>query len=388
MGAGTLDRGELLEAVERVRDDVIAGVPVAEASGTLPKRTVDALYAVGLSDLKIPVELGGVEADPVTQLEIFEALARIDGAAGWCLMIQGGTSGLVGGFVSDEAAEQIFGESTPWIAGAVTPRGRAVAVDGGFELSGRWQFGSGIRHAQWVISGGRVEADGGGEEYRMFVVPRVQVEIHDNWHVSGLKGTGSCDYSLNGVFVSKDFSFATDDVFQGRPRRGGPLYRMGLPGFVAVEHTGVALGIGRRALDEVIEQAASKSRGIVSVSALAGRGSFQKDLGKAELSLRAARSLALEVFGRAWEAVSAEQALGPALQAEMRSVATYVTEVVASVVTMAYRYAGGGVLFDSNSLQRCFRDIHAASQHFMVSDSSYEMLAQFSLELPDPNPMG
>ncbi len=321
---------------------------------------------------------------------MLEALARIDGAAGWCLMIQGGSSGLIGGFVPDEAAEAVFGGSIPNVAGVFAPRGQAVPVDGGFRLSGRWQFGSGIRHADWVVSGARVGDADAPTAFRMFVVPRSQVEIHDNWYVSGLKGTGSCDYSLNDVFVPESFSFEAMDLFQGRARRGGPLYRTGMPGFVAIEHTSVALGIGRRALDEITDQAASKHRGVLAstASALAKRGAFQRDLGKADLELRAARALAVEVFEHAWDLTCAGQVPEPALQAEMRSVATYVTEVAAAVVTTAYQYAGGGVLFDSNPLQRCFRDIHAASQHFAVSNSSYEGLAQFYLGLPDANPMG
>ena len=389
MGERTQERERLLEAVEGVREVVVAGIPEGEARGTLPKATVDALSTSGLSGLKIPAELGGAEADPVTQLEVLEALARIDGAAGWCLMIQGGSSGMVGGFVPDEAAEAVFGGSIPKVAGAVSPRGKAVPVDGGFQLSGRWQFGSGIRHADWVVSGARVADSDAPTAYRMFVVPRAQVEVHDNWRVSGLKGTGSCDYSLNDVFVSGSFSFQAMELFEGHARRGGPLYRMGMPGFVAMEHTAVALGIGRRALDEITDQASSKSRGLLpsAASALARRGSFQRDLGKADLELRAARALAVDVFERAWDLACGGRVPEPALQAEMRSVATYATEVAEAVVTTAYLYAGGGVLFESNPLQRCFRDIHAASQHFVVSNSSYEGLAGFRLGLPDANPM-
>ena len=380
------ERASLLEAVESVREVVVAGVAEQEAQGTLPKATVDALGTAGLMGLKIPSVLGGWEADPLTQLEVLEALAYIDGAVGWCLMIQGGSSGMVGGFLPDEAVDAVFGGSIPRVAGAVAPQGKAVPVDGGFQVSGRWQFGSGIRHSEWVVSGTRVVDSDAPSGYRMFVVPRPQVEIHDNWHVSGLKGTGSCDYSLNDVFVPGSFSFEAMDLFQGRPQRGGPLYYMGLPGFVAIEHTGVALRIGRRALDEITGQARAKMRGLTP-SALAKRPSFQKELGKAELELRAARALAVEVFERAWEVTCGGQVPEPALQAEMRSVATFVTEVAAQAATTAYLYAGGGVLYDSNPLQRCFRDIHAASQHFQVSNTAYEGLAQFHLGLPDANPL-
>ncbi len=106
------------------------------------------------------------------------------------------------------------------------------------------------------------------------------------------------------------------------------------------------------------------------------------------MQLMAARSLAFEAIGRAWDVACAGAVPEPALQAELRSVAVYATEAAAEATMVAYRYAGGGVLYDANPIQRCFRDINAASQHFVVSDSAFEALAQFRLGLPDPNPLG
>lgn len=379
-------RTVLLEAVERIGEVVRSGVAEGERTGTLSRNTVGALSDSGLSGLKVPSDLGGAEADPTAQLEVLEALARIDGAAGWCLMVQGGSSGMLAAFLPDEAVREVFRGSIPYAAGAPIPRGKAVRAGDGFRVSGRWQFGSGIHHSDWVLAGALIAESDGPEGPRVFVVPTSEVEIHDTWHVSGLKATGSCDYSLNDVFVPESFSFSLADLFGGNAQRGGPLYRMGMPGFVTMEHTGVALGMGRRALDEITSQAESKLRGI-SPSAIARRASFQKDLGRADLQLRAARALAIEVFERAWEVVCTGRVPEPALQAEMRSVATFATEVACEVTTTAYLYAGGGVLYDSNPLQRYFRDVYAASQHVMVSNSAYEGLAQFRLGLPDANPM-
>ncbi len=380
----------LLDAVEAVRDTVSAGVAEGEAIGTLPKATVDALSSSGLARFKAPAALGGLEADPITQLEVLESLARVDGSTGWCLMIQGGSSGLVGGFLSDDAAAQVFDGSIPYVAGQVAPRGQALPVSGGFEVSGRWQFGSGIRHAEWVLAGVRVGRSDTAPDVRIVVVPRSQVEIHDNWQVSGFKGTGSCDYTIDSVFVPEAFAFAVSDLESGNPLRGGPMYRMGFPGFVTTEHTGVALGIGRRALDEITEQAGSKLRGLepAAASSVALRASFQKDLGRAEMLLNAARSLAFATIEHAWDVACSGRVPEAALQAELRSVAVYATEAAAEVTMVAYRYAGGGVLYDTNPIQRCFRDINAASQHFVVSDTSFEALAQFRLGLSDPNPLG
>ena len=216
------------------------------------------------------------------------------------------------------------------------------------------------------------------------VFPTSDVKIHDNWQVSGLRGTGSNDYSVTDLFVPKEFSW---DPIHTPPKRGGPLFRMGSPGLVANEHSAFALGVGRRALDAIVGQS-TETRGWRNPEAIASRQSFQRSLGWCDLRLRAARSLVVEILERAWE--SACDGITPdlQLQIEMRSSATYATEVAVEVASQAFRYGGGRALYNSSVLQRCMRDLNAAAQHFMVSDSSYENHGQFMLGMPDIDPMG
>src|SRR5271167_1201470 len=185
-------------------------------------------------------------------------------------------------------------------AGSLTP-GKAVPVNGGYRVSGRWSWASGIRHADWVA--GMTLVDGADGPYpRMTVFPVGQVEIHDNWHVSGLKGTGSCDFSVADLFVPEAFTF---DMRTWETKRGGPLYQLGLPGLLINELAGFALGVGRRALDEIIQLARTKHRGYAKPTSLAERGVFQRSIGESDLRLRAARALAIEVFEKAWDTVCA-----------------------------------------------------------------------------------
>ena len=379
-------RKALLGAVEDVRETLTAGVDEAEAIATLPEMTVDALYQSGLLALKLPVAFGGAEADPVTQLEVIEAVTRIDPSAGWCTMIGASAIALPAVFLPDEAIEQIVvGGHVPTAAGLLMLAGKAVPVDGGYLVNGRWSFASGIRHSQWVSAGALITRDGeGGSEHLMVVFPTSQAQIQDNWQVVGLKGTGSNDFSVSNLFVPEAFTW---DVVRALPKRGGPLYRLGIPGFVANEHSAFALGVGRRALDAIIELAQSKKRGYSSPSSLARRPSFQRALGECDLRLRAARALVIEIFEEAWATVCDNRAPNPRLQAEMRSSAVFTTEVAVDVVSVAFRYGGGTAVYLSNILQRCLRDINAAAQHLMVSDSSYENHGQFALGLPDANAM-
>ena len=179
----------------------------AEALRTLPQASVNALRESGLFTLKLPAVLGGAEADPVTQVEVIEAVSYIDPSAGWNLMIGAGGLSLCA-FLPDEAIEQMFhGGRIPTLAGAIMP-GRAVPVDGGYRVTGRWSWASGIRHAEWVGAHVLVERQGGNPpESRFAILSAADVEIHDTWHVAGLKGTGSCDFSATDLFVPEGFTF-------------------------------------------------------------------------------------------------------------------------------------------------------------------------------------
>ena len=378
-------RAALLDAIEKVRGVIAARTAEGERLGTLPAATVAALDDTGLLALKLPAVLGGAEADPVTQIDVIEAVSAIDPSAGWCLMVGATSVALPSVFLADDAVATLFaGGRRPLTAGVYMPTGRAVVAEGGYRVSGRWAYASGIRHAAWVSGVARVGGEGmPANERRCFVVPTGDVEIHDIWDVAGLRGTGSCDFSVADLFVPESFTW---EMQRAVPCRGGALYRLGLPALVANEHAAFALGVARRALDEITSVAGSKSRGLAPLL-LADRATFQRFLGSMELRLRAARALVVELNEAAWGVASAGDALTGRHHAELRSAAVHATETALDAVTGAFRYAGGSALYHDNPLQRCLRDLNAAAQHFMVSDSAYEGLGQFMLGRPNATPM-
>jgi len=378
-------RDALLAEVADVAPVLAQHAAESERLGRLHERSIEALRKTRLLRFASPRALGGCETDPITALDVIETLARVDGSAGWCVGILSGTSSFTGAFLPAASSRRIFADGVPAMSGMVAPRGQAEPVDGGYRVNGRWSFGSGIHHASWVIAGVFV-AGSQPAPPRVVVVPRDQVVVHDNWQVAGLKASGSCDYSLGGVFVPAEMTFSLLDMIEGRVVTGGSPLGLGLIGSVAPFHMAIALGIARRALDEITTQAIEKGRG-VPPSPLIGQPQFQFALGKAELELASARALALGVLSSLWEESCAGRVAPPAKQAEARAASAYVTEVAQRVVTTAFQAAGGGALFDTNPLQRCLRDVYAAGQHFVVSHSSYRALGQFALRLPDANPM-
>jgi alkylation response protein AidB-like acyl-CoA dehydrogenase len=380
-------RAHLLAAVESISTVVAAGAEEGERLGTLPPATVAAMLGSGLLALKVPEVLGGAEADPVTQLEVLEALTRAEPAAGWCLMVATTAIGLPAGFLPDDAVATIFaGGRVPPAAIAVMPTGTATPVDGGYRLTGRWAFASGVRHAEWLTAGVMVRRDAqdAGERFLM-VIPAAAAELHDNWKVAGLEATGSGDFSVREHFVPAAFAW---NPATAAPRRGGALYRLGMPAFVTYEHVAFALGVSRKAIDAATDLAQSTSRGFAIPSSLATRPSFQGLLGEAEVRWRLLRAGALDLFEAAWTKVSGGTTLSRREQAELRSAATHATETAVEIATALFRAAGGSALYRSHVLQRCFRDINAGAQHLMVSEAAYERLGQIVLGFPDVDPMG
>ncbi len=374
------------DRLEEIGADLELRADEAEEKGTLPQATVDLLYQSGLLHLKLPEVLGGAEADPLTYLDVIEAVCAVDTSAGWCTLINATSIAWPGAFLPDEAVQQIFAEGNVPIAAAVTaPMGRATAMNGGYLINGRWSFASGSRHAQWLLGGCRIVKDGQDlPEQLMMVVPAAQAEIYDNWQVMGLKGTGSCDFSVSEVFVSEAFTWSFG---QSLPKRGGPHFLMGRPGFVIVDHAAFALGVARRALDEILELSQVKRKGYLDPATIAASSAFQGDIGQAELQLQAARALVVQILEEAWESCCKGNIPEPFLQAKLRSSAALVTEVAAEVTSLAFRYGGASSVYSSAVLQRCFRDINAAAQHRVVRKSSHENYGQFLLGLPDANPM-
>lgn len=380
-------RRALLDKVESLRGVIVAGEDSAEVTGTLPQATVDAIHEAGLFAYKSARVLGGAEADAMTQLEVVEAASRIDAAAGWSIMIGSGTLSGMAAFLCDEAISEIFVDGMfPRASGAAAASGEATIVEGGYKVTGQWAFASGIRHSHYLAMGAMVVGDPDGPKQIRVVAPTSQATIHDNWEVMGLRGTGSCDFSLHDVFIPERFTWGGAEA---RPLRGGANFFLGRPGMQTTGHCGVALGIARRALDEIAELAKNKKRGYRGTEALiADRGSFQRFLGESDLRLRAAKFLCLETLEEAWELVAQEITPPPELQVRLRASGTYATEEASDIVSQAFRFGGGSALFNSHVLQKCLRDIHGAAQHNMVSDRAYENHGQFLLGFPGANPMG
>jgi alkylation response protein AidB-like acyl-CoA dehydrogenase len=345
--------------------------PQAERERTLPRSLVDAVAHAGLFRLCVPREAGGLEADPATLVGCAEALAVGDGAAGWCLAI-GATSGLLTGYLPLGTAREVFASPTAIAGGVFAPRGRAVVEGEGFRVSGRWPFASGCRHCDWLMGGAMVEGD---PLPQLMLARASEVQILDTWHVSGLRGTGSEDIVMDGVFVPAG---RAGSLF-GRPVAEGPLYAFPAFGLLAVAIAGVALGIGRGALDDVLGLGAKVPT--AGTRALAERPMVQVEVARAEAALRAARALLYEAIGEAWSAAQVG-GLDERTRLGLRLAASQAVSSAADVAGAAYRLGGGSALYDSSPLQRRLRDANAATQHMLVAPATFELTGRLLLGVP------
>src|SRR6202034_1323178 len=167
-------------------------------------------------------------------------------------------------------------------------------------LNGGWPSTGDIRHSEWLVGGTVVEgseAENGGRPIVMFsALPAKDATLYDNWGgVTGLKGTGSCDFSVENYRLPEHFTFVWD-VLEPKPQRGGPSYLLPPFSYVAKEHGSVAIGAARRALDELIK-IATTTRGTFRSSKLDERQVVHRQIAEADLKLRAARVLMHERYG-------------------------------------------------------------------------------------------
>ena len=365
-----------VERISEAADLARAQAAETERERALSGELVDAIRATGLFRAGAPESIGALESAPGSALAGAERIAQGDAAAGWCVSIAM-TSSLLAGWMPAEAAAASFGASDDIAAGVWAPLGKAEPTDGGFRVSGRWPFCSGISHSNWFFGGCMVSDGEGPPSLRVAGIPVEELEIIDTWHTSGLRGTGSHDSVASDVVVPSERLFS---IVDGMPRSDAALYRFPLFGYFALSIAAAALGNARGAIQDLVELAAGKV-GAGSSRTLAERPATQAAVGEAEAELRAARSFYYEAVEEAWAAaqqgeVSVELRLG------LRLAATHAVRRSANVARTMYDLGGGTAIYESSPLQRRFRDAHAATAHFQVNPATWELAGRLLVGLP------
>lgn len=382
------DAASLLSIVEDLVPLVREHANEGEKERQLPKALVKAFKETGVFRMCRPKALGGLEVDPLTVIQVCERLSWADGAAGWCAMISGGGS-IFAGILSAQGGAEIFSSPDVVQNGSFALTGQAREVDGGYKISGRWSFMSGSNYADWfggncvVFDGATPRMTAAGPEVVVASWRASDSRIIDTWDAAGLRGSGSHDVEVKNLFVPTSQAVRFPPA---GPTHPGPLYAFPFFGFLAMSIASTALGIGRAAIDELTDVAKVKTP-FGMMSSLATRPSAQIAVAEADGALRAARAFMIDATERAWARAVDRVQLSVEDRYMLRLAATNATQAAARAVDLTYTAGGGSALYSRSRLQRCFRDIHAITQHATVASHTNELLGQIKLGVASDAPL-
>lgn len=387
----TAPRPTGLEMARSIEERVRAGAAEADELCTLPESTVSALWESGLMQFMNPAEAAGSEPLLTELLETWIELARQDASVGWIGIANFPSAAFAAAYLDDDGFDELFAtnEQRITVGGQMAPNGTAETVEGGYQLSGAWNFGSGTAHSAYVTAGfiplvnGEMQfLDDGMPELLVAVLPREDVVFDGNWDVTGLRGTGSYDYHVDDVFVPSARVFP---LFTREPRRGSDLFKLGALPITGAGHAAWALGVARGALDDIFAVAKDKTR-MGDETTLGNKLTFQRDLAHHEAMWRAARAGVFEVYDRVSSDVMAGVELTPIMRADMRIAATFATECAKEIVTFAHLAAGTTAIREGSRLERSFRDLFTGSQHAFINEKTYTDSAKLLMGLIDDAP--
>jgi indole-3-acetate monooxygenase len=376
-----------VDAARSLAAEIQAARRDIEHQRKLPAQLVESMTEAGFFRLWRCHALGGPELSFAQFAHVIEELSRADGSVGWCAMVASVLSRL-SGYLPEDIARGIFRDDSR-LAGSINPTGKAIAVSGGYRVSGRWSYGSFIQHSNWTFGNSIIhDADGprrdpnGAPDIRFMIFPTSEVEIIDNWHVAGLRGTGSCDFQINDLFVPEEYALPAFAANQLQP---GPLYATPLITIFAASIPCVSMGIARAAIDAFVALAEEKSP-MGSTARLRDKPMAQADLGRAEALLRSGRAFLFEAIGEIWDESAAGRTPSLRQRAIARLAAAKAAETSAQAVDLLFNAAGGTALFESCPIERCFRDVHGTTQHIGTQQANFELAGRVLLGLEPGTP--
>ncbi len=380
-----------LEMARSIREDVRANAEASENERTLNKDIVEALWRSGLMQFANPREAGGADPTIPDLLEIWEELAWQDGSVGWIGIANLPSTAFAAAYLPDEGFAEVFTANDDRITmgGQFAPNGQGAIAEGGYRITGRWNFGSGTGHSEYVAAGFIPFRDGapqmgddGLPDMRVAVFPSDEIRFTDGWHVTGLKATGSFDYQVDDVFVPE---YRTYRLFTREPLRGGDVFKLGIMPITGGGHGAWAIGVARSCLDDVMALADSKQR-MGDASTLAHKMTFQVGLAHHEAMWRAAWCLLRATHEDVAERIEHGEPLSLEMRADMRMAATYATQAAREIVEWCHLSAGTTAIREGSRLERAFRDMYTGTQHAFIGEKTYIDSASVMMELADNLP--
>ena len=376
----------VLDAAESLRPELSERRREIDELRQLPQDLADRLAALGFYRLVVPESLGGLGISPTTFCQLCETLAKANGSTAWCIFI-GATSQYLFGALPQTQLQRMLENPNVITSGVFADSGTALYEErdgqAGYLINGHWRWGSGCRNAEW-ISGGIHEVGAQGEAVvgaplltRVFFRPE-EIEIADNWHVSGMRGSGSSDYVAKNVWVPSERM--AGNVEDG-DHASEPIYQFPKFALLGIPIGAICLGMARACIDEVIGAAKEKTpQG--SRRPLSSRPSVHIAVAEADAALSAARAYFYQSIDAGW---AAAQTAPGSLEGRrnMRTANVHAVNTAIEVIDRMYRLMGGTSVYETSCLQQHFRDVHVAAAHMMVGEPVMELAGRVMLGLDD-----
>ena len=391
-GIKTLD--DALKAVAQVGPVAREYCQKAEDSRHLPVEVVDAMDEAGLWGVFAPKEVGGAGLMGLgEQFEIVRALAYEDSSAGWAMFISGTSTALLGAKLNEPARSEVFAGGMRPMAGVFNPGGSAQIVDGGVKVTGRWPFASGVGHAPWAManailldeSGAPRPGVGGLPEIRSVVVPTDEVTLVDDWHVAGLRGTGSMSFTMEDHFVPEHRTFS----FFGGMATTELKYHVPIFTLIGCNFVGLAVGMAERARDEVIAVLPTRV-GPPTFQPASADPVNQSVVGRTAAAIRGARESSRAMYRAIDERVANGEDLAELPIAERAAYHTHniwASGTCRDAVNELFQLGGANSIYEPGILQRAWRDINVMNQHVFMRAVQYEIAAKTLLNIEVTNPL-
>jgi indole-3-acetate monooxygenase len=384
-GAIAVTDGEGVSLIDIARslEPMIREHAEALEEGRIPPPLVEAFYDVGVFKAMLPREVGGLEVEPVEWLQMIEELARVNASAGWLAFIQSGV-GLT--FLDPERFERFRVRGSGRLILAMSLGrigGKAVKVEGGYRISGRWPFASGSPFATWLggmsfvsDESGSPIVDANGQPQRLLAIwPADQARLIDTWDGLGLRGTGSGDFEISDLFVPED---QVNPGFYGAPIYDRALFR--LKEMPEVGHGAHALGIASAALESFVDAVNTKPLpGSTRHMAMGHMQAHQIAFARADVLIRAARALLYETVRAAYKDAKANPELALELRVRLREANLFAVRAAKEAVGLIFEMAGSSAVYRGRPIERAFRDINTAANHTNYVDTAYTAIGSYFL---------
>ena len=366
--AGHIDRARQLADKVAERADEI------DEERRTPADLAGELADAGLFRLLVPKSLGGVEIEHPAFVEIVRIFAQADASTAWCVN-QNNIFATDSARMPVETAREIWGDRRGIVTNGPPSRDtEAVPTEGGYRLSGHWDFSSGSSHSTWLAARAPVEDRAG--EPPMFLFPKSDATMLDSWQVNGLRGTASFSFEVSELFVPKNHTYMESDA----PREDGPIYRVPKIPLFAIGFATISIALARACMDDAIELAGRKTQRSVS-SAMIDRSTVHQQIGENEANLRAADAYLRSSSAALWASANKHDKVEMDTRIEVRMAATHAIRQAARVVDAAYELFGAGAIFKSNLIQRRYQDMHTIAQQIQGRATNFETAGRYFLGL-------